>query len=281
MIILFVSMGVLRTLSGNSNQELITVWWQVFICQRLVSPLSVPLRDEMDANRAEPQRFRRAIPLLGSSNALALVFLSCGRQEKDTFVSWCDLSACNWLYWQHLVLDAGELAASQLFSAYPVLLATVWQSFWWRRIADIHVQTSLANTNYYVCNTHKCCEMTTQKYLTIASSHVFNAKSYSPCERLFSATVFLAFMDLKWRLANGPQVVRAIFLFVCLALLTFMDFKSFITLLLIPANVARETVMPCATKYSHLPSTFGARGWWVGGVSSVSDISGAACIRLV
>ena len=93
MITLFVTMGVLRTLSGNSNQvssktdhieELITVWWQVFICQRLVSPLSVPLRDEMDANRAEPQRFRRAIPLLGSSNALALVFLSCGRQSKDT-----------------------------------------------------------------------------------------------------------------------------------------------------------------------------------------------------
>ena len=84
MITLFVSMGVLRTLSGNSNQELITVWWQVFICQRLVSPLSVPLRDEMDANRAEPQRFRRAIPLLVSSNALALVFLSCGRQSKDT-----------------------------------------------------------------------------------------------------------------------------------------------------------------------------------------------------
>ena len=63
MITLFVSMGVLRTLSGNSNQELITVWWQVFICQRLVSPLPVPLRDEMDANRTEPRRFRRAIHL--------------------------------------------------------------------------------------------------------------------------------------------------------------------------------------------------------------------------
>ena len=69
MITLFVSMGVLRTLSGNSNQELITVWWQVFICQRLVSPLSVPLRDEMDANRAEPQRFRRAIPLYAAASS--------------------------------------------------------------------------------------------------------------------------------------------------------------------------------------------------------------------
>jgi hypothetical protein len=36
-------MGVLRTLSGNSNQELTT--------------------DEMDANRTEPRRVRRAIPL--------------------------------------------------------------------------------------------------------------------------------------------------------------------------------------------------------------------------
>ena len=91
MITLFVTMGVLRTLSGNSNQvssktdhieELITVWWQVFICQRLVSPLSVPLRDEMDANREEPQRCGRAIPLLGSPNALASASLSCGRQSK-------------------------------------------------------------------------------------------------------------------------------------------------------------------------------------------------------
>ena len=84
MITLFVSMGVLRTLSGNSNQELITVWWQVCICQRLVSPLSVPLRDEMDANREEPQRCGRAILLLGSPSALASVSLSCGRQSKDT-----------------------------------------------------------------------------------------------------------------------------------------------------------------------------------------------------
>jgi hypothetical protein len=36
-------MGVLRTLSGNSNQELTT--------------------DEMDDNRTEPRRVRRAIPL--------------------------------------------------------------------------------------------------------------------------------------------------------------------------------------------------------------------------
>ena len=47
------------------------------------------------------------------------------------------------------------------------------------------------------------------------------------------------------RLANGPQMVRAIFL----ALLTFMVFKSFITLLLIPTIVARETVMLFAMTY--------------------------------
>ena len=52
--------------------------------ERLVSQLSVPLRDEMDANREEPQRCGRAILLLGSPSALASVSLSCGRQSKDT-----------------------------------------------------------------------------------------------------------------------------------------------------------------------------------------------------
>ena len=57
-------------------------------------------------------------------------------------------------------------------------------------------------------------------------------------------------MDLKWRFANGPQMVRAIFLVFFFVLLAFMVFMSFINLLLSSANVARETVMPCAARNS-------------------------------
>ena len=55
-------------------------------------------------------------------------------------------------------------------------------------------------------------------------------------------------------------MVRAFFLFCFLALLAFMVFMSFITLLLISANVARETVMPCATRNSQRSICYSVSG---------------------
>jgi hypothetical protein len=65
----------------------------------------------------------------------------CWFQQMSRGKLWCYVQRTNPSCRQHLVPEAGELAASQVFPIYLALLASVWHSFFWCKVVDILVQT--------------------------------------------------------------------------------------------------------------------------------------------